>query len=95
MNCVLTGVPTSRNFKGYPVHPDVLTIARYIRDAKRDKHKEKHPYSKERFNLRQILVENKSEIFAELAVRHKGWKKLLFPKTAVDTEELIKKGGYH
>ena len=71
MNCVLTGVPTSRNFKGYPVHPDVLTIARYIRDAKRDKHKEKHPYSKERFNLRQILVENKSEIFAELAVRHK------------------------
>lgn len=77
MNCYITGLPTSRNFKGVPVHPDILTVARNIRD------KEKN------VTLRDILVKKHKEVLAELGKIDGRWRKFLYPMTNLEDKKII------
>lgn len=72
--CIITGLPTSRNFKKWPVHPDVLTVAREMTD--KDKN----------LTLRKILSSDmkRKQLMAELGNRSNHWRKFLYPTTHVE-----------
>ena len=72
--CIITGLPTNRNFKQFPVHPDVLTMAREITDEDKT------------LTLRHVLSSTIQieKIKTKLTKRSDQWAKFFHPLVMVD-----------
>ena len=73
--CVITKLPTNKSFKGIGFHPDVLNIARLIRDNYNSAgitNEQKRPVT-----LRDILKDKPEVIITVLSNSSDSWKKYL------------------
>ncbi len=77
MKCIFSKQETTRNFKGLPIHQDILEVARDLRDKKKT-------------TLREVLMNGLfiKEIFIILGKRNK-WAKILYPRTHIGDGRII------
>ena len=78
MKCVFTNKPTTRNFRGIPLHFDVLVAARAVRD-------------KQGLTLRKIFYDwkkYKMDILKEMAKANDEYVPQAYPHTAIKTNKI-------